>query len=312
MKTLFLLLLISQITVAQQNEKLFYFLNKDGMVGVKNSKGKIIIPATYGQMTLEEGALKKPIVKEMIHFWIPSDSIAGYNNTFGIYFNRNGKELVRPYSFDNGPDYLNEGLFRFVENNKIGFANRFGQKTIQAQYDFIAPFNLGTSLFCNNCYFNYKKDPEHPPLEGGTYGFINKEGKVLIDKIQKNDSSKFWDDMDSIRQQLYSSQFIYTDLEKSILLKMKPYKSQIEKKYFRLQNGEKTKESLIFNIVEKPSTNFPYYVIYAFTKSDQKISNDAVITLEFYITADGKNIYYYNTYEGKIPLLKWLKESKDK
>ncbi|MFT4094143.1 MAG: WG repeat-containing protein [Niabella sp.] len=49
--------------------------------------------------------------------------------------------------YDNGPDYLEEGLFRFVENGKIGFANPDGLKIIDAKYDFATPFSNGIAEY---------------------------------------------------------------------------------------------------------------------------------------------------------------------
>lgn len=56
---------------------------------------------------------------------------------------KNNKTILVPYIFDNGPDYVEEGLFRFVENEKLGFANLEGQKIISAQFDFVTPFRDG-------------------------------------------------------------------------------------------------------------------------------------------------------------------------
>jgi len=60
---------------------------------------------------------------------------------------KNGNVILVPFIFDNGPDYVKEGLFRFVENEKIGFANLDGQKIIPAQYSFATPFYEGYARY---------------------------------------------------------------------------------------------------------------------------------------------------------------------
>jgi hypothetical protein len=40
-----------------------------------------------------------------------------------VAINRRDSVLLSPYIYDNGPDELREGLFRYEENGKIGFAN---------------------------------------------------------------------------------------------------------------------------------------------------------------------------------------------
>lgn len=55
--------------------------------------------------------------------------------------------LFYPFIYDNGPDYVEEGLFRYVENHKMGFADLNGQKIIQAKYSFVYPFKDGVAKY---------------------------------------------------------------------------------------------------------------------------------------------------------------------
>ena len=100
-------------------------------------------------------------------------------NSKWVAINKHDSVLLTPYIFDNGPDYVQEGLFRFVENNKIGFANAKGQKVILAQFDFAAPFSEGLAAFSVGGKME-KWDEEHSNWKGGLWGFINKRGQVVI------------------------------------------------------------------------------------------------------------------------------------
>ncbi len=120
----------------------------------------------------------------------PKYEVIGTDTMFSIAFvtlnfnwvaiNRQDSILLSPYIFDNGPDYIQEGLFRYVENNKIGFANKQGQKVIKATFDFVATFNSGLAAF--NVGGQMKEiDEEHYLWSGGLWGFINKKGQIVIE-----------------------------------------------------------------------------------------------------------------------------------
>lgn len=100
-------------------------------------------------------------------------------NAEWVAINKRDSIVLKPYIFDNGPDYLQDGLFRFVENNKIGFANSKGQKIIPAQFDFASPFKEGLASFSIGGRME-KLNKEHSTWTGGLWGFINKKGQVVI------------------------------------------------------------------------------------------------------------------------------------
>lgn len=90
---------------------------------------------------------------------------------------RDEKTILIPLIYDNGPDYVEEGLFRFVENNKIGFADPDGKKIIAAQYDFATPFSDGLAEYTLGGHLEYEKGGEHSWWTGGyEQGYINKAG----------------------------------------------------------------------------------------------------------------------------------------
>jgi hypothetical protein len=94
-----------------------------------------------------------------------------------------------PFIFYNGPDYIEEGLFRFVENGKIGFANIDGQKIIKAKYDFATPFENGLSEFTLGGQKEYEKGGEHWWWTcGDEKGFVNYFGQefMKVSKLKNN------------------------------------------------------------------------------------------------------------------------------
>lgn len=102
-----------------------------------------------------------------------------------VAINKRDSIILTPYIFDNGPDYLEDGLFRFVENGKIGFANAKGQKVIPAQFDYASSFSERLAAFSVGGKME-KWDSEHSTWNGGLWGFINKKGQVVIKPQFKN------------------------------------------------------------------------------------------------------------------------------
>ena len=58
-----------------------------------------------------------------------------------VCIDNQGKELFYVFKYDNGPDYICEGLFRIMdENGLIGFADSLGNVVIKPQFKFATPF----------------------------------------------------------------------------------------------------------------------------------------------------------------------------
>ena len=132
------------------------------LYGYKTISGKIAIPAKY-ILVASTKFDKMAIV---------------YTDSGWIGINRKDSFLLRPFIYDNGPDYFIEGLFRFVEFGKIGFANIDGVKIIPAMYDFVTSFKNGIAEFTlggkkikdgENWYWS----------QGYDGGFINKWGQLF-------------------------------------------------------------------------------------------------------------------------------------
>ena len=120
-----------------------------------------------------------------------------------VGIDKNDQIVLVPFMYDNGPDYLQEGLFRFLENNKMGFADSTGKKEIPAQFDFVTPFSNGYALYYiggEKIYQNGKTEAQI--MEEGTAdfgdlhwswggeviekGYINKKGEKFKDKLGNN------------------------------------------------------------------------------------------------------------------------------
>ncbi|PSK91112.1 WG repeat-containing protein [Taibaiella chishuiensis] len=95
-----------------------------------------------------------------------------------IGINRKQEIILRPFIFDNGPDYVVEGLFRFVEGEKMGFADPDGHKVIPARYDFVTPFEEGLAAYTLGGYKQYDQSRQHWWWTGGyEQGFVNRDGQ---------------------------------------------------------------------------------------------------------------------------------------
>ncbi|CAN0515193.1 unnamed protein product, partial [Phaeothamnion confervicola] len=92
-----------------------------------------------------------------------------------IGIDKNQKELFEVFWFDNGPDYVSDGLFRIVKDNKIGYADENGKITIEPQYDCAYPFENGVAKVSRNC--TTTQDGEHTTWESDHWEVIHKDGK---------------------------------------------------------------------------------------------------------------------------------------
>jgi hypothetical protein len=97
---------------------------------------------------------------------------------YGWVFVRRNGETIQTVTYDNGPDILNEGLIRYVDEKKIGFINKSGEIKIEAKYTFAYPFQDNFALVCNEC--RKESVGEHSVMVNGTWGYIDKNGNEVI------------------------------------------------------------------------------------------------------------------------------------
>ncbi|HEY6162192.1 MAG TPA: WG repeat-containing protein [Bacteroidia bacterium] len=145
-----------------QTQTLFAF-EKDGRYGYKDAKGKEILAPKYMEVFTDTFDHRMALV---------ADSVEGV-----IAIDHTGKKLFTPFIFDNGPDYFSEGVFRYTENNKMGFAN-LDSIVLPAKYDFVTPFH--EDLACFGSGFKMSRGEEGTSLSGGKWGFINMKGDTVI------------------------------------------------------------------------------------------------------------------------------------
>ena len=94
-----------------------------------------------------------------------------------IGINRAEKQLFEVFVYDNGPDYVEDGLFRIKEGEKIGYANTSGEIVIPPQFICAFPFQNGKAKVALNC--TTKQDGEHRFWESDNWFFIDKSGNRI-------------------------------------------------------------------------------------------------------------------------------------
>ena len=95
-----------------------------------------------------------------------------------VAIDRQEKVLYQVFLFDNGPDEPSEGLFRIMQNNKMGFADAVtGKIVIQPTFDCAFPFENGKAKVSANC--SIQTDGEHSTWESNDWTYINKAGEKV-------------------------------------------------------------------------------------------------------------------------------------
>lgn len=107
---------------------------------------------------------------------------------------RNNKVLFSAFIYDNGPDYIEEGVFRIVDSitGKMGFANENGEIVIAPNFDFVLPFTHSLAAFNQGGHQEYLDDV-HTTIVDGMWGYIDHEGNVIFPPIF-DDAWSFNDD----------------------------------------------------------------------------------------------------------------------
>ncbi len=101
---------------------------------------------------------------------VHSDSVVGY-----ILPNGKARDVI---FFDNGPDFFNAGVARFISaNGKTGYINEQLQVVIKPVHDFASPFDEGFAYFCDGC--KSEAEGEQQKIVGGLWGTMAKNGKTL-------------------------------------------------------------------------------------------------------------------------------------
>lgn len=167
-----------------------YYDKGTELYGFKDSKGRVIIRPQFERIYVSDlkQELFSPKNKEF-------ESLVPVLKNGRLWrITQDGKAKFETVFFDNGPDYYEEGLSRFLKNGKVGFHDPKGKVVIEPEYDFAAPFRDGKSRVCADCHLEYPKMPTFAPLTssilgktpreemypdvvGGKWGVIDKKGK---------------------------------------------------------------------------------------------------------------------------------------
>lgn len=160
------------LSATKNNQVLVSFEDTAHIWGFKDTSGQIMIPPQYAAVF--EDSFVNDIAFVVEKKYAVDDERHGI-----IAIDKKNKLILKPFIFDNGPDYVKEGLFRFVEKGLMGFADINGKKVIPAKYTFVEAFQEGFAAFCEGC----KKETvgEHWRMVGGKWGFMDKNGKVIIE-----------------------------------------------------------------------------------------------------------------------------------
>jgi hypothetical protein len=100
-----------------------------------------------------------------------------------IAIDKNNKKLFTVFNFDNAPDYIEDGLFRIVNDSTgyIGFADMQGNIIISPRFFHVDSFSEGFAAF--NVGGEFEPDGEYTAVLGGKWGYIDNTGKEVFPAI---------------------------------------------------------------------------------------------------------------------------------
>lgn len=134
MRHLLLYILLTIFTVEYVSGQSLHKIEKEGLYGYADSLGAVVIEPAYKFVYTESF--------QNIAFITKGKDI--------IAINKSEKHLFKVFNYDNGPDYIEEGLFRIVDDKGlIGFSDTLGNIIIKPQYKFAFPFEDGKAKVTN-------------------------------------------------------------------------------------------------------------------------------------------------------------------
>ena len=123
-----------------------------------------------------------PVIAEGKYIATTSDTI----RHLGFVFDTSGRwlginfadsVLFEVYNFDNGPDYVEEGLFRIVKDSLIGYADEQGNVVIEPQFRCAWPFEGDAAQVSMDCKIS--TEFEMTKWESENWFYIDKTGTVI-------------------------------------------------------------------------------------------------------------------------------------
>lgn len=161
---LFILIIIGSCNSKQDNYLVRFYLGDPHELGTPfgylNEKGDTIIPANT-------------------YYHSYTDTIRDIGMVFkdGKIFaiNKTNTKLFEVFRLDYEPDEVQNGLFRIVENGKIGYADTLGNIIIKPRFKCAFPFNGERAKVSDSC--TTIKDSEHSVWKSEHWYYISKQGK---------------------------------------------------------------------------------------------------------------------------------------
>lgn len=146
--------------------------------GVVHSGGALWLrPSAWRKLRFDDAGLVGLVVA-------PTVSLPGLpgGTSPGAYWVHRSGAVRRTHLYDNGPDYFEGGLARYIDaRGKFGFVDRRLRVAIPAAFDFAFPFDGGRADVCSGCARQACRatDCEHGArVDGGTWGSVDRRGQV--------------------------------------------------------------------------------------------------------------------------------------
>lgn len=155
---------INPKAITEKDYLLKFYDTVNDRFGYVNLKGDTTIPpGKYAMCFTDTFITYAIVVKSNIDF---------------IAIDRKENVLYKVFTFDNGPDYPSDGLFRIIENGKIGYADSMtGKVVIKPQFDCAWSFENGVAEVSNDC--KTQSDGEHSIWLSDHWFYIDKTGKKV-------------------------------------------------------------------------------------------------------------------------------------
>jgi hypothetical protein len=187
----YFLLLIGQVTCAQNNEVWTSFWNEEtDLMGFKNSKDEVMIEPKFMGFT---------IAKRFDNIIAVMEENNGVYDTY--YLTKLGKKvgIDSLHIFDNGADCESEGYIRFKDKktDKVGIFDKNGNIVIPAVYDALSRTHNGLMWALKGAekkYWDKHKESgcNHYSWKGGQEVLIDTANNVLIKNFQYDKKLNFY------------------------------------------------------------------------------------------------------------------------
>lgn len=168
MKKLIFFLLIFRSAQLFAQEDTLYLVEQEGsgLPAYVNSAGDTIIEAGIYQACFTDVFVDYAVV-------IPNND-GGWR---AVAIDRTGRELFEVYWYDNGPDFIEEGLFRIVKDGKIGYADEDYKIVIEPKFACADPFMEGKARVTMECV--RKAEGEFVREISDSWFYINHKGEEV-------------------------------------------------------------------------------------------------------------------------------------